>query len=440
MNKSDDKQGEAQKEPKDEKAKKKPFSSGSANSAVKEKEPRCDSKQLALLKKCSEKKDISDWNTFREQNPDEEIWLEGAGLIRAHLEGAYLRYAHLEGALLMEAHLKGVSLEDAHLEGAGLIRAHLEGANLSLAHLKRANVSHAHLERAWCSHAHLEGALLNHAHLEGAWFSCAHLEGTQLVHAHLEGTRLPGAYLEGADLYGAHLKGAELCYAHLERADLYGAHIEGTIFQASVVDGSTLFWNCSLDRKTDFRGVGLESCRIDEPTKYLLEYNRRRMNCEDWYKEHPRLVWPVKAFFWMSDYGNSTWRIIKTFFFIAICFAIAYYIWGAVDYYLLGITDHPGIVANLFIDKQRPIICWLVLLRSIYFSIVTMTTLGFGDMYANAHNYWFAAAFGHLLLGLQVLFGYVMLGALVTRFGVLFHSGVISGEFTESKMKSKSEQ
>lgn len=344
------------------------------------KQPRCDPTQIALLLECSEKENITDWNKRRKEDPEEEIWLQEAELTAKHLK---------------EAQLGG-----AHLEGAFLIGAHLEAAKLFL------------------------------AHLEGAHLNQTHLEETDLVYAHLERAVLDDAHLEGATLIGAHLEGTEL----------HGAHLENVNFTKGMVNGSTLFWDCSVDRKTDFRGVGLETCRIDEKTKYLLEYNRRRMNCEDWYNDHPRLAWPVKVFFWMSDYGNSTWRIIKTFFFMAIFFAIIYYIWGAVDYYLLGFTDHPGIVANLFIDQQRTIICWLVPLRSIYFSIVTMTTLGFGDMYANAHNYWFAAAFGHLLLGLQVLFGYVMLGALVTRFGVLFHSGVISGEFTESKMKSKSEQ
>lgn len=339
-------------------------------------ELRCDPKQLELLRKCSAKKDMSEWNKWRKENPKEEIWLQGADLDDTYLEGAELAGGHLERAILFDAHLERAQLSCAHLEEAAL--------------------------------------------------SCTNLEGAHLGHAHLQGAFLEGARLEGADLWCSHLEGADF-----SRACLHGAD-----FTASIVDGSTLFWECSLDRKTDFRMVGLDSCRIDDRTKYLLHYNRRRMNCENWYKDHPRLAWPVKAFFWISDYGQSTWRIIKTFFFIAICFAIVYYIWGAVDYYLLGITDHPGIVANLFIDQQRPVICWLVLLRSIYFSIVTMTTLGFGDMYANAHNYWFAAACGHLLLGLQVLLGYCLLGALITRFAVLFRSGVIPCEFQEKQKEA----
>jgi len=353
------------------------------------KEPRCDLEQLELLKKCSEKKDMTEWNKWREENPKEEIWLQGAQILNAHLKEADLHGAHLEEACL--------SYTDA--DRANLRKTYLEGAYLHWAQLKRATLVGAHLERASLLGAQMQGAGLNYVHLEGAKLKDAHLEGSHLLYDHLEGVDLRGAHLEGAD------------------------------FTACSVDGLTLFWECSVDRKTDFRGVGLESCRIDEGTKYLLEYNRRRMNCEDWYKQHPRLACPAKAFFSFSDYGNSTWRIIQTFLIMATCFAIVYYIWGAVDYYLLGVTDHPGIVANLFVSQHGPVDFSLVLLRSIYFSIVTMTTLGFGDMYANANNYTLAAVCGHLLLGLQVILGYVLLGALVTRFGVLFTSGLIPGEF-----------
>jgi hypothetical protein len=95
--------------------------------------------------------------------------------------------------------------------------------------------------------------------------------------------------------------------------------------------------------------------------------------------------------------------------------------------------ENPGIVRNLFIDESgATIYWWLVPLRSIYFSVVTMTTLGFGDMYANPKNYWFGA-WGHLLLIIQVILGYVLLGALVTRFAVLFTAGGPAGKFAEEK-------
>jgi voltage-gated potassium channel Kch len=65
-------------------------------------------------------------------------------------------------------------------------------------------------------------------------------------------------------------------------------------------------------------------------------------------------------------------------------------------------------------------------LHALYFSVVTMTTLGFGDVHANP-----ASPAGQVLLMLQVLLGYVLLAALVVRLGILFTSEGPAGEFDE---------
>jgi len=61
--------------------------------------------QYDMLICCSDKKDISKWNEWREKHPDEEILLENADL-----ENAKLDYAHLEGAKLRGAHLENAKL------------------------------------------------------------------------------------------------------------------------------------------------------------------------------------------------------------------------------------------------------------------------------------------------------------------------------------------
>ena len=118
----------------------------------------------------------------------------------------------------------------------------------------------------------------------------------------------------------------------------------------------------------------------------------------------------------MSDYGRSAGRIGFTFLMFAFLFATIYYLWGLIS--------PPGIISNLFEGQNGPVPCALVPVRSVYFSVVTMTTLGFGDMYANAQSIW-----GHILLTIQVILGYVLLGALITRFAVLFTAGGPAGEF-----------
>ncbi len=85
---------------------------------------------------------------------------------------------------------------------------------------------------------------------------------------------------------------------------------------------------------------------------------------------------------------------------------------------------------DLSVEAHEPL--WhyfgLLVVRPVYFSIVTMTTLGFGDMYANK-----GSIAGHVILAVQVILGYVLLGALVTRFAVLFTAGGPAGRFSKEK-------
>ncbi len=420
--------------------------------------------QYDRLIECSKKgpKGIKEWNEWRAKNPDEEIWLEGAELTRANLQGAKLRdadlqgakleeanlgganlvgtnlqgadlrRAYLEGAKLLGAKLEGAKLSGAKLEGAILLGAKLEGADLGFAKLEGANLEDANLEGADLSFAKLEGANLEEAKLQGAKLGGAKLQEAFLIGAKLQGAKLGSANLQGAKLQGANLQGANVKNANLQGADLWGAKLQGAKFEGVIVNGATSFLYCQIDKNTDFRHTGLENARIESGSKYLLKYNVRRMNWEDWYGKHRFLQWPVRLFWWISDYGISTGRIVLTFFLLVLVFASIYYYCGAMDYYVLGEKDNPGVVSNLFVVDYEAVAWWLVPLRAVYFSIVTMTTLGFGDMFANAKS-----VCGHLLLMLQVLLGYVLLGALITRFAVLFTSDGPAGSYTAMGEETK---
>lgn len=284
----------------------------------------------------------------------------------------------------------------------------------------------------WRKEHHDEDVLLEGAELVGAYLEGAKLKNAVLWEAKLQKANLRETYLQGAILRRAHLQGAEFGRAKLQGAD----------FSRAIVDGETLIWRCKVDRKTKFEGVVLDAARIYPATRQLLEYNVRRMNWEAWYKyknwqdnkdeRHiviQKLMWFIRLFWSISDYGKSTGRIVATFFILALFFAVVYancaYWWP------------PGIVSDLIVEPHLPI--WhyflLLLLRPIYFSVVTMTTLGFGDMYANSQSIW-----GHILLTFQVILGYVLLGALVTRFAVLFTAGGPAGEFADEKEKKDKTQ
>ena len=118
----------------------------------------------------------------------------------------------------------------------------------------------------------------------------------------------------------------------------------------------------------------------------------------------------VRSFWSISDYGRSTARIVLVFFALAIGFGVFYHFFR---------EDGKPIVGHLLRDESGVTVPGeLRFVRAVYFSIVTMTTLGFGDAYANPSSH-----LGQFLLSLQVTLGYVLLGALVTRFAVLFTAG-----------------
>ncbi|MGB2806911.1 MAG: pentapeptide repeat-containing protein [Sedimentisphaerales bacterium] len=349
-------------------------------------------KQYDMLKRCSAKKDMTVWNDWRKEYPDEDVCLEEAKLNDYWLKGVNLS-THRQ---------YGCKTPEIYMEKAQLNRAHLEGANLNFAHLENAELHKAYLEDAGLNFTHLEGVLILESHLENAKLRCA--------------------YLKKANLGNAHLESADLRDTNLEGANLSNAHLQGTQFRIAILSGSTSLCYCHVDRRTDFREVGLDSARIDPGTKQLLEYNIRRKNWEQRYRGksknkwivnmHQLLTLPVRLFWCVSNYGLSTWRIIFTFFALAFVFALIYWLWPKC------------VLVNGIVDDIKGFV------HALYFSVVTMTTLGFGDIAANPDSWK-----GQVLLMVQVILGYVLLGAMVTRFAVLFTSGGPAGKFSPTKTK-----
>jgi len=326
----------------------------------------CDLDQYEMLKRCSDKKDMTEWNEYHKSHLNEKIWLQGADLI----------HANLQGARLIKANLFRANLATASLVGTKLWEANLECSNLDMSNLGNTSLQRANLQDAF----------------------------------------IPLANLGGADLIGANLKNVHLVGTNLQNAILREANLGGANFETAIVDGATLIWKCKVNRHstnrrgTNFTGVGLGNIRIDPGTKQLLECNIRRANWKDWYKKHWLLRWPICWFWWISNYGISTKRIIFTFLGLALVFALLYRLFP--DFVM--VYGKVGDIRGLW--------------HALYFSVVTMTTLGFGDIAANPDSWG-----GQTLLMLQVILGYVLLGALVTRFAVLFTAGGPAGKFADEK-------
>jgi hypothetical protein len=320
--------------------------------------PKCDPSQLAMLLRCSEKHDMSEWNQWREKNPNTKIWLQNIDTKEGGLKGAYLKRANLKGA-------------------------HLEGTRLESAYLRRANLKGAHLRKA------------------------------NLIDA-----RLKESHLEGSDLQETHLEGARLWRAHLEGAYLREANLESVDASRSFVDGKTLIEDCSIDDKTNFTMVDLDSARINPSLLVALKTNIRRKAWERYYEESPSSPQALffRVFWNLSNYGSSTGRIFLAFFLSTVLFTILY---------LIIATSAPGVLTYqvLSSDTTAFIPWWLDITRNFCFAVATMVTLGFGGInVAIVLDYPCWSAFAFIVVTLNLLTGYFLLAVLVTRIGILFQS------------------
>ncbi len=177
------------------------------------------------------------------------------------------------------------------------------------------------------------------------------------------------------------------------------------------MDEKTRFHKCRIDRQTNFEDVDLDLCRVSPDLRTSITHNLRESRWREWYgKRHWFYKWPVWLFWQLSDYGRSVHRIVIWFVVLSAVFAAVYF--------TAAVAWPPGIINNFLADENGCVGSPAMgMLRAFYFSIVTMTTLGFGDMHARVNEPW-----GHVLLMLQVVAGYFLLGVLVSRVTIAFQT------------------
>lgn len=289
--------------------------------------------------------------------------LAGADLSGMDLSEANLAGANLSGARLFQANLQGAHLSGADLSGADLTGADLTGAHLEHANLKQAGLSMACLHRARLFHAHLEQASLLKANLSYADLRCSRCVGTQLQEANLSHADFTGANLQDVDMMQAQVKGA--CF---KDADLREGHLR------ALKNYNQATWTGVDLRNVNFAGAYcLRRHIVDE--NYLTEFRERGRGAQVIYY----LWWAT------SDCGRSLTRWCTLILLTALCYAWLY------TFIPIDFGNHPT---------------WL---SPFYFSVVTLTTLGFGDVQP-------ASIAGQVVTMFEVVTGYIMLGGLLSIF------------------------
>ncbi len=299
--------------------------------------------------------------------------LRGIKLIDEDLSGIDFSGCDLSGVELSRARLCNANLSGCLLQGTSFYQAQLDGCEFMQSDLSDANLDECSANRAGFGGTKLDGASLIHAALEGATLSKATLKGTDLSTANLQKARIREADLTHADFNRADLR----------HADLEGSHVPGALFKGADLRGAQLKWISDFDRAswigTDIRDVDFTGAymvrRFIMDENYLYEFRHRSR-----YANFAYLVWWVT-----SDCGRSFTRWALWTALVALIFA--------------------GIFSLVDVHYGE----YETFLSSIYYSVVTLTTLGYGDVHP-------ASLAAQIFAMIEVALGYLALGGLLSIF------------------------
>lgn len=208
--------------------------------------------------------------------------------------------------------------------------------------------------------------------LVGTYYTHLDLRGIPLARRRLARINLSKSDLFHAELAQTDLSQADLSDSYLSEADISGTRLDWAKAQGVLLDSVT------YDLKTSFLGVDLHS--INFTLAALLEdLAITQQRIQHLQARSPALAWFLRI---TSQYGLSLPRYFLWVTAIILVFAVLYSV-------VPGAITKPGL--------------W----NGTYFSVVTFTTLGYGDITP-------ASTVGKVLAVVEVCAGYLMGGLLVS--------------------------
>lgn len=254
---------------------------------------------------------------------------------------------------------------------------------------EEANLNFAHWDEAQLYHTDLRGAILEKAYLKEASLIGAHLEEANLHESNLEGANLHEAHLEGADIHHAELNNANLRIIWFNKKTkcdntLFGDTVLSTHPECKISENE-LIKILSKAEVNNVRFIDPVFGRKVRDENWLYHYKRQ---CS-WYKKPLQFIWCAT-----SNYGRNIWLWALWSLVFAVLFALIY----------LGFYQKfPLNFHTVYISPDYPFLSFL------YYSFVTFTTLGFGDIVP-------ATGWLQFWVALEVVIGYIMLGGLISIF------------------------
>ncbi|MEA1966719.1 MAG: pentapeptide repeat-containing protein [Thermodesulfobacteriota bacterium] len=241
------------------------------------------------------------------------------------------------------------------------------------------DLTHVILNECSAKRCGFGGVDLSHASIINADLSDATLSRSKLNYADLRASNLEKARLSETDL-----SWAVFTRANLSQTDLKQSNVNGTNFEVADMQGCRLL---GIKNFKKARWIGVDIRDLDLRGAYLV---RRYIADENYlyeFQASSRFHRAIYLLWWASsDCGRSLFRWFVWLFCATLAFA-AIYTQVNIDY---------GEYTTLF--------------SPIYFSFVTLTTLGYGDAVP-------ASLAAQVFVTLQAITGYMGLGGLLSILG-----------------------
>lgn len=323
----------------------------------------CKEKAISLSEFC--------WNHLEEKSAYREILTKH---IKANnsIKDFYLRWVQLPD----------FDFIDVDCRNADFTVCDLEASNFSGADMRNCNLTHAKLKEAYLDNADLSEANLLGADLSKARLWHANLTKADLVESNLSGADLLNANLSLVKLWNADLKCAKLLTKHnflYKKDKLFSKY---AIDEKGFISASEGYRNL----KQYFSSIG----RYDDAS--WASFKERQMQRKQLFREGNIAYIPALLMGLICGYGEKPYRVILFSIAVIFSYAILYNITKAVD------------IPSRLNDAITFFDC-------LYFSIVTFTTLGFGDVTPKP------VPFLQIFTGTEAFLGAFMIGMFVFSLG-----------------------
>lgn len=350
-----------------------------------------------------------------------ESFLDNSNFNNCNLQSSNFYYAQMGNMKLENANMKNCNLVDANLTYAYLDSSNLEYSDLQNAKMQNCYLGNANLEHTNLAYADLKNAYLWKANLKKSNLSDTNMQKADLLDAHLENADLRETNLENANLRSAYFNNAELIKVIINKE----TDCTNTIFNSCIFNTNP---NCNENEVIEALSKGLvnniqfidsvfgrkvrdEAWLYDwrrgieklKNTSYELS-NFKIINYFKWIKYNSKeYIWKsILKWLWenTSDYGRNIWKWIKWSFGIVLMFSLIFWIF----------FPNQFIVAEqIKIYEKDNFNYFISFFKFFYHSVVTFTTLGFGDITPKTPLAMFFVV-------IEVILGYIMLGGLISIF------------------------